>query len=53
MNVKCSFSQLLSFKRLFFFMCSLSKQAEKLKSRKMKVEGGGDVEKLILWGFGS
>ena len=29
------------------------KQAEKLKSREMKVEGGGDVEKLILWGFGS
>ena len=52
MNVKCSFSQLLSFKRLFFWMSSLSKQAEKLKSRKMKVEGGGDVEKLILWCLG-
>ena len=50
MNVKCSFSQLLSFKRLFFWMSSLSKQAEKLKSRKMKVEG--DVEKLILWCLG-
>ena len=28
------------------------KRAEKLESRELKVEGSGDVEKLIMWGFG-